>query len=150
MVPGLSRREALHAVAVTVAVTSAGCIGFGLGENDDPDLGIENQDDEDHFVRVSVETAGGEGGESAYRKTTIKSTLPPDERVSHADVLEYHDPQSTYRVTVMTDGKQAAEQTVRVDGPESSVGDLLVTITGTGKARIDFGPDVSVGTWDWF
>lgn len=140
MVSALSRRAVLHAVAATVAVTSAGCVTFGLGASDDPDIGIENGDDEEHAVILDVEPAGGNAAESAHRETT----LAPAERVTYAGLLPYYDAQSTYRVTVTADGQQAAEQTVRVDGSESSVGDLLVTVTGAGTARIDFGPHVSV------
>lgn len=146
MVPALSRREALHAVATTAAVMSAGCVGVGPGASDDPDIGIENRDAEEHTVVVDVEPAGGNVTESAHKGTTLAS----DERVAYAGLLPYYDAQSTYRVIVTTNGQQAAEQTVRVDGPESEVGDLLVTITGADTARIDFGPDVSVDPDGWF
>jgi len=140
MVPTPSRRETLHAVAATAAVVSAGCVGFGPGASDDPDIGLENRDDEEHTVVLDVEPAGGNATESAHEETT----LAPDERVAYAGLLPYYDARSTYRVVVTTNGQRAAEQTVRVDGPESEVGDLLVAITGAGTARIDFGPDVSV------
>lgn len=140
MVPAHSRRETLHAVAATAAAVNAGCIGFDSGASDDPDIGIENRDDEEHTVVLDVEPAGGNAAESAHRETT----LGPDERVAYAGLLPYYDAQSTYRVIVTTNGRQAAEQTVRVDGPESEVGDLLGIITGAGTARIEFGPNVSV------
>ena len=146
MVPTLSRREALHTVTVTAAVMSAGCIGVGPGASDDPDIGIENRDDETHTVVLDVAPAGGNATEFAHEETTLAS----DERVTYADLLPYYDAQSTYRVTVTLDGQRAAEQTVRVDGPESEVGDLLVVVTGAHTARLDFGPGVSVDAGGWF
>ena len=145
MVPMLSRRKTLRVVATTVVVTSAGCSGFGPGASDDPDVGVKNRDGEEHTVVLDVEPAGGNATESTHEETT----LTPDERVAYADLLPYYDAQSTYRVIVTTDGQQAAEQTVRVDGPESEVGDVLVIVTGASTASIDSGPDVSVETGGW-
>ena len=138
MVP--SRRETLQMVAATAAVMGAGCVGFGPGESDDPDVGIENRDDEEHTVVLDVVPTGGNAVESAHRETT----LAPGERVVYPAVLPYYDARSSYRVTVATDGQQAVVRTVRVDGPESDVGDLLAIVTGAGTARIELDPDVSV------
>lgn len=140
MVPTYSRREALHTVAATATVVTAGCVGIGSDAGDDPDIGLENRDDEEHALILDVEPSGGNATHSAHKETM----LVPGERVSYAGLLPYYDGQSTYLVSATVDGQQAAERTVRVDGPESEVGDLLVTVIGANTARIEFGPDTSV------
>lgn len=134
-----SRREPLQMVAATTAVMGAGCVGFGPGESDDPDVGIENRDDEEHTVVLDVVPTGGNAADSAHKQTT----LAPGERVVYPAVLPYYDARSSYRVTVTTDGQEAVVRTVRVDGPESDAGDLLAIVPGAGTVRIAFGPDVS-------
>ncbi|MEF8868320.1 MAG: hypothetical protein V5A60_05180 [Haloarculaceae archaeon] len=140
-----SRRRTLRVLAAAATVGTAGCVGFGPGASDDPDVGVVNRDDARHEVGLSVDPAGGNAVEEARKEVT----LDPDERATFRALLPYYDARSTYRVGVAVDGEEAAERTVRVDGPEEEVGDLRVVVTGPGSASIEFGPEVDVDADGW-